>query len=82
MSTKTKESEPSKINTPNQSTPQDHSLGDPSPGFQLVAIGLVGYIFYTAKFITFTWLLPVSIALVVIGFILLIIKSLGKIKFH
>lgn len=81
MSTKTKETESSETNTQNQSSHQGHRLGDdPSLGFQLVAIGLVAYILYSAKFVTFTWLYPLSIAFIIIGFFALILKVLTNIK--
>jgi hypothetical protein len=63
-------------------TQKSFSQKDTSLGFLLVAVGLVAYIFYTAKIVTFTWLHTVSIALVIIGFVLLIIETLGKIRFH
>ena len=55
---------------------------DPSLGFQLVAIGLVGYIIHASGFFTIKGLLPISIAFGVIGFVALIIETLGKIKIH
>ncbi|MCX6069208.1 MAG: hypothetical protein NT121_26280 [Chloroflexi bacterium] len=58
---------------------KDRNHGNPSPGFQFVAVGLVAYILYAAKFFTFTWLYPVALVLVFIGFVLLIIETLAKI---
>jgi hypothetical protein len=55
---------------------------NPSPGFQLVAIGLVAYIFHASKIVTITGLHSVSISFIVIGFVMLIIDMLGKIKIH
>ena len=55
---------------------------DPSLGFQLVAIGIVGYIIHASGFFTITGLLPISIAFVVIGFVALIIETLRKINIH
>lgn len=62
-----------------QQTGAEH---DPSPGFQLVVIGLVGYIIHASGFFTIAGLLPISIAFGVIGFVALIIETLGKIKIH
>lgn len=76
MSKKIKESQPSKI------AASDHHQRNPSPGFLLVAIGLVSYILYAAKFVTFTWLFPIAVASVITGFVMLIVETLGKIKFH
>jgi len=55
---------------------------DPSLGFQLVVIGLVGYMIHASVFFTIKGLLPISIVFVVIGFVALIIETLGKIKIH
>lgn len=63
-----------------QFTQQLHVQREPSPGFLLVAIGLVAYIFHAAKFFTFTWLYPFSKTLIIIGFVVLIIETLSKIK--
>ena len=54
----------------------------PSLGFCLVAIGIVAYILYAAKFFTFAALFPVAIASVITGFVILIVETLGKIKIH
>ena len=81
---------PKKINNDNHSestleieiTQKSGAEKNPSSGFLLVAVGLVAYILYTAKIVTFAWLHPFSIAAVIIGFVWLIIETLGKIKVH
>jgi len=61
---------------------QQDAERDPSPGFQLVVIGLVGYMIHASGLFTIKGLLPISIGFVVIGFVALIIETLGKVKFR
>lgn len=82
MSEKTKKSKPFKIHIQFQHAPQGGGQKDPSPAFVLVTLGLVAYILDTAKIVTITGLHFVSISFVVIGFVMLIIDTLGKVKFH
>jgi len=76
MSKKTKGAEPSK------NVFQGRSQGEPTLGFQMVALGLIVYIVYTAKLFISVWLFPVAVALVITGFVMLIVDALGKIKIH
>ncbi|NCP87993.1 hypothetical protein GW781_03665 [bacterium] len=55
---------------------------DISPGFQVVIIGLVAYIFNDSKLLMFTWLHRVSIVLIATGFVILMIETLKKIRIH
>lgn len=76
MSVKIKfKEETSKMNLQNRTDPQGFSQEDPSPGFHVVAIGLVAYIFYAGKLISFTWLYPIALVLIVFGFVLLILET-------
>lgn len=76
MSKNTKESEPSKIAS------QSRGQGEPKLGFQMVALGLIVYIVYAAKFIISIWLFPVAVGLVITGFVMLLVETLGKIKIN
>ncbi len=60
--------------------PQSHNLdyGKPSLGFQFVAIGLLADILYVSKLLPFTWLFPIALGLIIIGFILLILGASKK----
>ena len=77
-----KDNEPLNVSLKIELTQQADNHQKLSPGFILVAIGLVAYIFDAAKLIAWTWLHPIAIAFIVVGFVALIIETLVKIKIH
>jgi hypothetical protein len=71
-------STPETLNVRDQPNSQDSIPKKPSLGFQLVALGLVAYILHAAKLLTFSWLFPVALMLILIGFVMLILGALAK----